>query len=110
LTTAVLPVVFCSEEKVPAMKTRWPTTSMSQISPVLIRGVLVRGVLGTRPVWPGTGWAASAGGAATRPTARVARMIAIAATMASSRVLRRVALGTWSPGVDGRYCWTSTGC
>ena len=106
MTTAVLPVVFCSEENVPAMNTRWPTTSMSQISPVLIRGVLVRGVLGTRPVWPGAGWAASAGGTATRPTARVARTIAIAATMASNRVLRKVAPGTWSPVVDGRFCWT----
>jgi len=94
LTTAVLPVVFCSEEKVPAMKARWPTTSMSQISPVLIRGVLVRGVLGTRPVWPGAGCAAPAGGAATRPRARVARTIAVAATTAMDRVLRRVTLGT----------------
>jgi len=73
-------VLFRSEEKVPAMKTRWPTTSMSQISPVLIRGVLVRGVLGTRPVWPGAGCAAPAGGAATKPRARVARTGAVAAT------------------------------
>jgi hypothetical protein len=55
---------------------------MSQISPVLIRGVLVRGVLGARPVCPGTGCAASAGGAATRPTARVARKREIAAATA----------------------------
>ena len=42
------------------MKTRAalpvPTTSMSQISPLLIRGVLVRGLSGTSRVWPGTGW------------------------------------------------------
>jgi hypothetical protein len=34
------------------------------------------------------------------PRARVARTIATAATMASRRVLRRLALGTWAPGVD----------
>ena len=57
MTVAVLaPVLFRSELKVPAMKTRWPTTSMSQISPVLIRGVGL-GVLGTRPVCPGAGCA-----------------------------------------------------
>jgi hypothetical protein len=92
------PVVFWSEVNVPAMNTRWPTTSMSQISPLGIRGVLVRGVLGTRPVWPGAGCAAPAGGAATNPRARVARTIAIAAATARERMLRRLALGTWSPG------------
>jgi hypothetical protein len=91
-------MVFCSEEKVPAMNTRWPTTSMSQISPVEMRGVLVRGVLGTRPVCPGAGCAAPAGGAAANPMARVARTIARAATRARGRLLRRLALGTWSPG------------
>ena len=39
------------------------------------------------------------------PAARVARTIAIAAMTARDRVLRRVALGTWSPGVNSRDCW-----
>ena len=37
----------------PAMNTREPTTSMSQISPLLIRGMSVRGVSGTSAVWLG---------------------------------------------------------
>ncbi|WP_234040379.1 hypothetical protein [Micromonospora coerulea] len=42
------------------MKTRLPTTSMSMISPLVILGTSVRGVLGTSRVCPGTGWAAIA--------------------------------------------------
>ena len=49
-------VRFCSEVKPPATKTRLPTTSMSQISPVLIRGMVVSGVSGTSAVWFGFGW------------------------------------------------------
>ena len=37
----------------PAMNTREPTTSMSQISPLLIFGMSVRGVSGTSAVWLG---------------------------------------------------------
>ena len=46
--------VFASEVKPPAMNTRFScgTTSMSQISPLLMRGVLVRGLSGTRRVCP----------------------------------------------------------
>ena len=47
-------IVLAIEVKLPAMKTRAalpvPTTSMSQISPLLIRGVLLRGWSGTRRV------------------------------------------------------------
>ena len=47
--------VLAAEVKLPAMKTRLRvgTTSMSQISPLLIRGVLARGLSGARWVCPG---------------------------------------------------------
>ena len=46
---------FWIEVNEPAMKTRLPTTSMSQISPLLIFGMSVRGVSGTSAVCPGPG-------------------------------------------------------
>ena len=48
---------FASEVKLPAMNTRLRlgTTSMSKISPLLMIGVLARGLSGTRRVWPGPG-------------------------------------------------------
>ena len=65
MTVVVGAIVFAAEVKLPAMKTRAalpvPTTSMSQISPVLMRGVLVRGRSGTRRLCPGA--AVRAGGA-----------------------------------------------
>jgi hypothetical protein len=68
----VLPVVLCSEVNVPAMKTRLScgTTSMSQISPVLMTGVFLRGVAGTSDVWPGTGWVTWTAAAAALTGAR----------------------------------------
>ncbi len=58
LIVVVGAMVFAMEVKLPAMNTRLSdgTTSMSQISPLLMRGVLVRGRSGTRRSWPGTGW------------------------------------------------------
>ena len=47
------PPTFAIEVNVPAMKTRLPITSMSVISPLLIRGVSVRGVVGISRVSPG---------------------------------------------------------
>ena len=56
LIVVVGAMVFASEVKLPAMNTRFRlgTTSMSQISPLLIRGVLFRGLSGTRRLCPGT--------------------------------------------------------
>ena len=52
----VLPVAWLRiEVKPPATYTRLPTTSMSQISPSLISGMLVRGMSGTIRVCPGAG-------------------------------------------------------
>ncbi len=66
------PVVFCSWVKLPAMKTRLSdgTTSMSQISPLRMRGVLLRGVSGTSRLW--LGWPAVGGATTTGFALRVA--------------------------------------
>ncbi len=56
LIVVVGAMVFAADVKLPAMNTRAalpvPTTSMSQISPLLIRGVLVLGLSGTSRVCP----------------------------------------------------------
>jgi hypothetical protein len=50
----VVPAVSAIDVKLPAMNTRFRlgTTSMSQISPLLILGTSVRGTSGTRRVCP----------------------------------------------------------
>src|SRR5215203_4040753 len=58
----VLPVRwFWIEVNVPATKTRLPTTSRSQISPLLIFGMSARGVRGTRVLWFGSGFGSTGG-------------------------------------------------
>ena len=92
--------MFAADVNVPAMKTRasspLPTTSMSQISPVPIRGVFVRGRSGTNRVCPGpgrvvvaVGSAATAGGVANPITPnRQATTAATAVTATPPRAER----------------------
>ena len=95
LIVVVGATVLASEVKLPAMNTRFScgTTSMSQISPVLMRGVLSRGLSGTRRVCPGTGWlpppppppttglAVRVAGADTRPWLSVTRSVIVLAPL-----------------------------
>ena len=108
-TVVVLPeALLVIEVKPPAMNTRLPTTSMSQISPPEMRGVLVRGLTGTRDVWPGRGWStAEAGDAVSMLTAVMVDTARIPAETALTErcrtcierapTLPRTQMSTWPP-------------